>query len=367
MSQLRKHKYIPPHTTDPENVESLEHIFEGEIETEIGPVKRISTHIFTQDKLGTVAVRCGIKRDSYKVAPGIYAVGNPNDASPMLVTCNYKLTFDAVRHSLSGLDAWLLVINTGGVNVWCAAGKGSFGGDEIIYRVRKTGAAKIVKSKLMILPQLGAPGVNSKKIEKYTGFKVVFGPVRASDIKEFLAKGLKADKHMRTATFKFQERLVLTPVEFVQNAKFIGYFLLMLIVLNYIGNDAESLPGYLELSLLNTIPYALAVAAATFGFPLLLPVLPFRSFSAKGIVLGVIFSAIIAAKISAFAYADNVPTLLGNSLMMTSTIAFISLNFTGSSNVTSLSGVQKETMLYAPIFAVCALLGICLLFFGRLI
>lgn len=367
MSQLRKHKYIPPHTTDPKNVESLEHIFDGEIETEIGPVKRISTRIFPNDKLGSIAVRFGIKRDSYKVAPGIYAIGNPNDTSPMLVTCNYKLTFDAVRQSLSGLDAWLLVINTGGVNVWCAAGKGSFGGDEIIYRVRKTGAAKIVKSKLMMLPQLGAPGVNSKKVEKYTGFKVVFGPVRALDIKEFLAKGLKADKHMRTATFKFQERLVLTPVEFVQNAKFIGYSLLMFIVLNYIGNDAESLTGYLRLSLLNTIPYALAVAAAAFGFPLLLPVLPFRSFSAKGIVLGVIFSALIATKISVFAYADNVPTLLGNSLIMTSTIAFISLNFTGSSNVTSLSGVQKETMLYAPIFAVGALLGFCLLFFGRLI
>lgn len=367
MSQLRKHRYIPPHTIDPKDVESLEHIIEGEIETAMGPVKRISTRLFTNDKLGTIAVRCGINRNSYKIAPGLYAVGNPGDASPMLVTCNYKLTFDAVRHSLSGLDAWLLVINTGGVNVWCAAGKGSFGGDEIIYRVRKTGAAKIVSSKLMILPQLGAPGVNSKKVEKYTGFKVAFGPVRASDIKEFLENDLKADKHMRTATFKFKERLVLTPVEFVQNAKFIGYFMLMFIVLNYIGNDADSLPGYLGLCLLNTLPYALAIAVAAFGFPLLLPVLPFRSFSAKGIVLGAVFSAIVANRVDLFAYAGNVPTLLGNMLMMTSTIAFIGLNFTGCSNVTSLSGVQKETMLYAPIFAVCALLGFCLLFFGRLI
>ena len=68
----------------------------------------------------------------YKVDPGLYAVGRPTVESPVLVSANYKLSFDRLRSQLTGLDAWMLVLDTHGVNVWCSAGKGTFGTDEIV-------------------------------------------------------------------------------------------------------------------------------------------------------------------------------------------------------------------------------------------
>lgn len=67
----------------------------------------------------------------YTIDPGLYALGNPDESSPVLVTANYKLTFDRLRQSLPKLDAWVLVLDTKGINVWCAAGKGTFGTGEV--------------------------------------------------------------------------------------------------------------------------------------------------------------------------------------------------------------------------------------------
>ena len=84
----------------------------------------MSTQLTAEDLAGTRRVRFGRGRSDYRVRPRLYAIGNPDDTSPVLVTGNYKLTFDAVREALDGRDAWLLVVDSRGINVWCAAGKG---------------------------------------------------------------------------------------------------------------------------------------------------------------------------------------------------------------------------------------------------
>ena len=77
----------------------------------------------------------------YLVPPGLYAVGEPTAGSPVVVTGNYKMTYDAVRRTLAGRDNWVLVLETYGINVWCAAGKGTFGTEEIVRRVAASGLA----------------------------------------------------------------------------------------------------------------------------------------------------------------------------------------------------------------------------------
>ena len=57
----------------------------------------------------------------------------------MLVTANYKLSFDSLRFALATIDAWLLVTDTRGINVWCAAGKGTFSASEVCEVVRRSG------------------------------------------------------------------------------------------------------------------------------------------------------------------------------------------------------------------------------------
>ena len=73
--------------------------------------------------------RWGINRMAHRVEPGLYALGNPTRDSSVFVTANYTLSFDALRAALDGRDVYILVLDTQGINVWCAAGKGTFGTD----------------------------------------------------------------------------------------------------------------------------------------------------------------------------------------------------------------------------------------------
>jgi CO dehydrogenase/acetyl-CoA synthase gamma subunit (corrinoid Fe-S protein) len=152
----------------------------GNIQVSGAVVPLVSTGLNSIDFLGAVMVRWGIKRDNYRVNPGLYAIGSPGPESNVFVTANYKLTFDNLRKNLSGMDGWILVLDTKGVNVWCAAGKGTFGTKELVSRIRLVSLEKIVNHKRLILPQMGATGVAAHKVKEETGFNVHYGPVRTS-------------------------------------------------------------------------------------------------------------------------------------------------------------------------------------------
>ena len=148
----------------------------------------VSSSLSLTDRMGSLMVRMDINRSDYKVPPGLYGIGRPDENSPVFATANYKLTFDIVRENLTGLDAWTIVLDTKGINVWCAAGKGTFGTIELSKRIIEAGLDKIVKHRTVILPQLGAAGVSAYKAGMMTGFNIVYGPVRAFDIKKFHGK-----------------------------------------------------------------------------------------------------------------------------------------------------------------------------------
>lgn len=139
---------------------------DGFLQTPAGPIPRIRTTLAKRDIIRAIKVRAGIGRMRYRIAPGLYGVGNPEPDSPVLVTANYKLTVDTLRKHLAGIDAWILVLETHGVNVWCAAGKGTFSTTELIYRVQQNELQKVVSHRELILPQLGATGVSAFFAEK---------------------------------------------------------------------------------------------------------------------------------------------------------------------------------------------------------
>ena len=141
----------------------------------------------------------------------------------MFVTGNYTLSFDALRTALAGRNAYLLVLDTKGINVWCAAGKGTFGTDELVSKIKSTGLEDAVNHRRLILPQLGATGVSAHDVKKLSGFEVEYGPVRAEDLPNYL-KEHRATAAMRQVRFNLGDRLVLAPVEMVNT------FLPMLII-----------------------------------------------------------------------------------------------------------------------------------------
>ena len=292
--------------------------------------------------------RC--KRSKHRVEPGLYALGRPAADSPVFVTANYSLSFDALRSSLRGVNGYIMVLDTDGVNVWCAAGKGTFGTEELIKRIEQTNIKNIINHRTVILPQLGAPGVLAHEVKKRTGFKVEYGPVRAKDLPRYL-KSHKATPEMREVRFSLADRLPLIPVELVS----------VLPVMIILAVALYFLPDGIWLS-------AGAVAAFLSGvvlFPILLPWLPTRDFSMKGFILGAVV-ALVLFLIKALVKDTDIFTwrqlgdLLGYILIWSPVTAFLSLNFTGSSTYTSRTGVRREINKYIRVMAVSLLIGIIL-------
>lgn len=293
--------------------------------------------------------RMGIRRGDHRVLPGLYKIGSPTGESPVLVTANYSLSFDALRTQLTGMDAYILVLDTHGVNVWCAAGKHTFGTRELVNRIKTVNLMKVVDHRRLILPQLGAPGVAAHEVKKQTGFVVEYGPVRASDLPEYL-KSHHAAPEMREVQFPLHSRLVLIPVEVMS---------ILLPALIAIGL------GFI----IGNLPYALAVLAAVLGgvvlFPALLPWLPSHDFSTKGGFLGFL----LAIPFVLFAFLGNplssglreVGQALGYLLMISSAVAYMALNFTGSTPFTSRTGVRKEIFSYIRPIAIAFAAGVILL------
>lgn len=311
-------------------------------------IPMISTTLTSRDFLWKVLVRLGYKRNTYRVSPGLYAVGAPDKDSPVLVTANYKLSFDALRKELSGINAWVLVLDTNGVNVWCAAGKGTFGTVELVKRIYFSKLKDIVSHRTIILPQLGAPGVSAHEVVKKTGFKVVYGPVRAEDIPEFLQNDMKADMEMRTVKFGLIDRLAVTPLELVHSAKPIAIICVLLFILNLIQPQTAVFTAALAKSFLNLLIYIGGIVIGCVITPMLLPWIPFRPLAVKGFLLGVLWALLIIAYPASFGLGTaDLASMSGHILAMLVITSYLALNFTGSTTYTSFSGVRKEVKLAA--------------------
>ncbi len=323
-------------------------------QTPAGPVPQVKNWLNINDYLGTVMMRANIRRDTYKVAPGIYCTGTPGKNDPILVTANYKLSFDQLRSRLSGINAWILVLDTRGINVWCAAGKGTFGTDELVKKIKDTGLEKLVSHRRVILPQLGATGVSAQAVKKETGFKVVWGPIHVRDLTRFIKNDFKAEPAMREVTFTLTERIVLIPVELSAVVKQAWIAFLILLALSGIGSGIFSLAaawnrGCAAMAVL--IAGVIAGAAVT---PALLPKIPGTSFSVKGSLAGLILT-LPAALFFAFDYGPSGVAALV--LAATAISSFLAMNFTGATPFTSPSGVEKEMRKYIPIQAGSLLAG----------
>jgi hypothetical protein len=309
----------------------------------ITPVSGTLTSGDTWDHL---LARLGQNRSGHRVPPGLYSVGSPDPGAPVIVTANYTLSFDSVRSSLRGRDAYILVLDTNGINVWCAAGKGTFGTDELVNRIHKTGLPMVVTHHRLILPQLGAPGVAAHAVHKATGFHVEYGPVRASDLPKFLKERI-ATPEMRAVRFDLWDRVVLIPVE-LRSA--VIYTVIAAIVLWFAGGWLPA-TGFLS-----------AVIAGTVIFPVLLPYLPTADFSTKGLALGIFVAAPFAAR-AFISSSTGTPMLIGITaviaILFTLPVitAYLALNFTGCTPYTSRTGVKLEISRYIPFMAGFAGIG----------
>ena len=340
----------PPRTTEPWVV--------GTLDTPGRVVPRVGTRLRPSDHLGAWRVRWSIGRMRYRVDPGLYAVGQPTPESPVLVSANYKMSFDRLRSQLTGLDAWVLVLDTRGVNVWCAAGKGTFGTDEIVGRVRANRLDEIVSHRTLVVPQLGAPGVAAHQVKNRCGFRVVYGPVQAADLPGFLASGMKATPAMREVRFPLRDRLALAPVELVRWTKVAVLGVIALLLLTGLGPGGYSWQRVVDTGLFSGGLLLATCAASSVLGPALLPWLPGRALALKGACLG--FALVSGLMGICWLYPGalgNRPSMLGWALLIPAVASFITMGFVGSTTYTSLSGVRREMWIAVPLQTITAVAG----------
>jgi len=330
----------------------------GDTETPVGKVPTIGTRLTLRDELGALKVRFAIRRNTYTVEPGLYALGEPTPESPVFVSANYKLSFDHLRCALDGTDGWILALDTKGINVWCAAGKGTFGTEEIVNRVQQTKLNLVVSHRKLIVPQLGAPGVSAPEVAKQCGFRVLYGPVRAEDIPGFIAAEFKATPEMRRVRFTLRDRIAVIPVELViwfKQALGLAIALALLSGISRGGFTWANAPRAFALVFTGWLTGGALV-------PILLPWIPGRAFSFKGLWVGLALWVVLG---TAGLMGSNNFIELGWGLILTAIVSFMALNFTGTSTYTSMSGVKKEMKIAIPLQLIAVIAGtICIVLGG---
>lgn len=143
----------------------------------------------------------------HRAKTGLFEIGSPGPRAPVIVTGNYTETVRRMRRTLAGLDAWLLVANSKGINVWCAAGGGHFTHHDVISAILTSGILQKVEDRLIILPQLSATGIEGKRITEATGWEAVWGPAMLQDLPSFLAQKHSATPKQRFVRFPILDRM----------------------------------------------------------------------------------------------------------------------------------------------------------------
>ena len=296
------------------------------------PIASITSQMTASNHWDHFLARWGVNRSGHRVEPGLYALGRPTPDSSVFVTANYTLSFDALRSALAGQDAYLMALDTQGINVWCAAGKGTFGTDELVRRIEATQLHQVVRHRVLILPQLGAPGVAAHEVKKRSGFRVEYGPVRAADLPEYL-QNHQATPEMRRVSFSLRDRLVLVPVELV-------YALIPLLIVGIVLRSGGAVA---------------AILAGVVLFPILLPWIPTHDLSTKGLILGEVvqlpFALAVVLGRPEMVWWVRAGWVLVYLLAFPPITAFLALNFTGSTSFTSKTGVRREIFAYIPVMA----------------
>lgn len=322
----------------------------------IGSQLRIYRNIFT----GQV--------DHVPIEPGIYQSGNPDKKSPIIVTANYDFTYIKVMRDLKGVDAWVLCLDSNGINVWCAARGPNFGNSQLLEAVKATNLQHYTEKRTLILPQLSAGGISVPNLPKNSEefpFKVLFGPVWSKQLPEFMEKrpARKPDS-MKLAKFTLFHRIraFTTHTTFLFRKIFLIPFLGLIIALLCLS----IIPG---LNFINRIRWiaelCLVIISTNFLITLLFPL---SNFTRKFISKGVFFGAINVMLLIGFNWFHHgsIMYIIWN-LAFYFWIAFFStMSLSGYSMATSPSEIQTEYPIFTKINSTLLITSAVLLAIGMI-
>lgn len=268
---------------------------------------------------------------TYVVEPGLYYTGARYDVTaPLLVTCNYRLTIFLLLRRLGARPVRLLVVDTDGINVWCAAGKGVFANRAILAQLDRYDRSVLTREKWLklVLPKFAMAGVDLRGLRRER-IRPIIGPLYAKDLPGYLDNPPLRDRNDERVVFGWQMRGFSWLPGFKQ---MFGWSLMLVIAFlpaHWLWGSPVPV-GLLAISLF--------IATA---YPFLFPYLPGDGFAPKGLFLG----TVTAAGLVGAATLGLVPaaTLPASVLFAVATALLFGLSYTGNSAVSNYTKVRKET------------------------
>jgi len=140
---------------------------------------------------------------------GLFTFGNADANAPLLVSGDYFHTVRRLFATLSGRNCRLLVVDSAGINVWCAAGVGDFNENKIADALHTYEVEKTIAHRTLVLPQLAAAGVDVERLRELTGFTCRWGPASLDDLPLYLDSGCRVSEAMRQVRFSFVNKLLM--------------------------------------------------------------------------------------------------------------------------------------------------------------
>ena len=173
---------------------------------------------------------------------------------------------------------------------------------------------------------------------------------------------------MRLKTFTSRERAALIPIELVATAKYGMIIFPILFLLGGLGGPGDFWANALNHGLFAAFAFLVALLAGAVLTPLLLPWLPGRAFSLKGLSMGLLAALILAVfRLEGLATWPGRLEVAAWCLLIPAVAAYLGMNFTGASTYTSLSGVKKEMRWAVPLEIAFAVVGLSLWLSSRFV
>jgi ubiquinone/menaquinone biosynthesis C-methylase UbiE len=304
--------------------------------------------------------------DHIPIEPGIYRSGNPDKNSPIIATSNYIYTYIKVMRALKGIDAWVLCVDSRGINVWCAARGGNFGVRELLEAVKATNIEELTNTRTIILPQLSAGGVDSRVLPQNSQefpFKIKYGPVWAKNLPEYLeTQPARKPEKMKIAKFSLKHRMRagLTHLTFLLRKVFLWPLLGLLLVAFGLNTFSP-----LNISYINIGEIIIWIGFTNLIIAGLFPIVNFtRKFLIKGLSFGIL-NVILLGSLTWIFY-NSIVTILFFSPFFLWLGFFCTMSFSGYTFATNPGEIQEEYPIFRDINLVLLVVSVILLLIGIL-
>jgi acetyl-CoA decarbonylase/synthase complex subunit gamma len=121
------------------------------------------------------------------VEEDIYPLNGPDENSPVVITCNFSLTYFIVSGEIesSKVPTWLLIKDTEGLSVLTAWAAGKFGADLIAQFIKKSGVEDKIKHRELLIPGYLAT-IKGELEEELPDWTITIGPREAGHVPAFL-------------------------------------------------------------------------------------------------------------------------------------------------------------------------------------